>query len=460
MNRWQRLWASILDREYYSRLYHFALPITIQQLIMSALNMVSTVMIGQLGEARIAAVGLSNQVFFLVNLLLFGANSGAAIFTAQYWGKGDIPNVRRILGLALSVGLTGTMGFVLAAELAPAAVLGVYSRDPEVIALGSSYLRLAGLSFIFNAISYSYVFILRSTGQVRLPMLTSISAIGLNAALSYVLIFGKLGLPALGINGAAIALVIVRGLECLALLAITYWKKLAPAATPAEMFSFNWAFAWRALQRIVPVMVNEIIWSFGITAYYVIYGRMGTGAVAAMNIAATIDGLFFVLFSGISNACAILVGNLIGAGEERKAFRYAGLSLGLALACALGVSGMLLLSSGAIIGLYKVSPEVALAARRVLMLVAGCVFIRAINTVLFVGVFRSGGDTKFAFFLDAGVIWAVGVPLAALGAFVFGFPVHLVYLMTLGDELTKATLGLARFASRRWIHNLTEVGAP
>ena len=200
------------DREYFRLLVRFALPIALQSLITSSLNMVGVIMIGQLGETSVAAVGLANQVWFLLNLLLFGIVSGCAMFVAQLWGKKDIPNVRRVLGLAVKLGLIAALVFWTLATFFPGAVLRLYTEDEAVIELGSQYLCIYGWSYGFYAISAAYGVSLRSTGYVRLPLAVSTAALGLNILIAYPFIFGweAVGLPALGVNGAAIARLVAR----------------------------------------------------------------------------------------------------------------------------------------------------------------------------------------------------------------------------------------------------------
>ncbi|MBN2148467.1 MAG: MATE family efflux transporter [Anaerolineales bacterium] len=442
------------DREYLGRILKLALPITLQQFLFASLNLVATLMVGQLGETSVAAVGLSGQVAFLLNLMLFGVNSGAAIFTAQYWGKQDVTNIRRVMGFALLIGLAGSGFFTLVAVLAPAAALGIYTKDPAVVAAGENYLRIIGISFIFSAITYTFSSVLRSTGNVRLPVTIGAFSLALNTLLSYLLIFGKLGLPTMGINGAAVALLIARGLECVVLLALAYRMHTPAAATLPEMFTFDRVFTARILRRVLPVALNEVLWSLGITTYNIIYARISTESIAAVNIAATIDSLAFVFFIGIGNACAILVGNIIGTGDEEKAFRYAGRTLALAMSSAVVIGVLVLAGSNLILGYYKVSPDVIDYTRRILMVVAFALWIRSANMVLFVGIFRSGGDTRFALILDGGTIWVVGVPLAAAAAFILHLPVYWVYLFVMTEELTKWLVGMRRFATRKWIHHL------
>ena len=444
------------DKEYYQRLFKVGLPIALQQLFMSSLNMVGIVMLGQLGAASVAAVGLANQIFFLLNLLLFGITTGFAMFTAQLLGKRDIPNIRKVLGLALTLGLTAGLIFLVIAELFPTEALSIYSTDVEVITLGSDYLRTIGFSFLLFAISFCYSAVLRSTGDVQTPLFVTITALSLNTLLSYTLIFGELGFPALGVHGAAIAVLISRVVECLGLLWLTYRRNSPAAGKLKELFSYDFVLARNVLKPVLPVVGNEILWSLGITAYNVVYARIGTDSIAAMNIAGSIEQMAFVIFQGIGHATAILVGNRIGAGEEEQAFRYAARSEALSVLGGIAIGSIILASKNSLLTLYNVSPTVIDYASHVLTIIGLLLWLRGANTILFIGILRSGGDTRFAFLLDGVIIWVVGVPLAFAGAFLFHLPVYWVYLLVMSEEIAKWVLGMNRFFSRKWIHNLTQ----
>ena len=442
------------DREYFRSLRRIALPIIAQQFILSGLSMVSVILIGQKGDTAVAAVGLANQVFFLLNLVLFGIISGTAMFTAQFWGKGDIPNLRRALGLCLALSVSASLIFMLLAQFVPERMLGFYSSDPAVIALGSQYLRIYSWAFVFFAITFSYALVLRSTGDVHTPTLISVFALSLSTLLSYCLIFGKFGFPAMGVPGAAAAALIARSLECTILLVITYARRSPVAATLTELFGFDLSFLGKMLKPIIPVVLNEIFWALGITSYNAIYGHIGTDAFAAMSIVATIDQMALVLFQGVAHATAVTVGNRIGAGQEEAAHRYAGRSLGLGLIGGVLVGALLLMLRAPVLSLYKVTPEVISSAYRVLTIIALFLWMRFNNMTIIIGILRSGGDTRFSLVLDGIIIWVVGVPLSALGAFVFHLPVHWVYLFAMSEETAKWILGLQRYLSRKWIHNL------
>ncbi len=444
------------DREYYRRIVNIGIPITLQQLVTSSLNLVGQVMIGQLGEVALASVSLANQIFFLLTMLLFGLNTGLAILTAQFWGAGDVKNIRRILGLAVFGGLSASSLVLLACQFFPASLIGVYTEDPAVIALGSQYLRLFSWTFIFFSVEFSYSIILRTVGQVRIPMVVSIFALSLNTILSYIFIFGFAGVPAMGVIGAAYAIITARVVECLALLYLAYRLKTPVAAKISEMLDLPLTFVRRVLPPVWPVALNEMLWSFGISTYSVIYARISTQSIAAVNIAQAIDNMAFVLFSGMAHATAVLVGNWIGAGDEEQAYRYSGRSIVIGSMIALVIGGMVWLFSPFILSLYKVSPEVILLARRLLIIVALFLWMRAANVVMIIGVFRSGGDTRFGLFLDGIIIWILGVPMAYIGAFIFHLPVYFVYLLVMSEETTKFILGLRRYFSKLWIHNLAD----
>lgn len=432
-----------------------AAPIILQGLAAAALNMVGTIMIGQKGDTAVAAVGLAGQMFFLLNLAVFGIASGSAIFTAQLWGKRDTYNIHRVLGLTLALALLAGVIFFLLAEIFPTQVMALYSTDPAVVKVGSAYLRIYGFSFLFFAVTVSYSTVLRSIGNVRLPMVVSSVALVLNTLLSWCLIFGRLGLPAMGVTGAAVAIVISRILECTGILIATYLTRSPVAASLKEILDFDWPFVMRVLKPVLPVALNEILWSLGITTYNALYAHIGTESIAAINMLSTIENLAWAFMNGISLSTAVMVGHRIGRGEDREAYLTAGRSLGMAGSIGVLVGGVALLGGDSILALFNVSPAVIANAHRLLIIFGLILWVRAMNATIVLGVLRAGGDTRFSLFLDGIIIWIVGVPLAALGVFVYHLPVHWVYLLAMSEEVTKCSIGLIRFFSRKWIHNLT-----
>jgi putative MATE family efflux protein len=442
------------DREYFHEMWKIAIPIILQQLMFSILNMLSVVFVGQKGDVSVAAVGFAAQIAFLLNLVHFGIISGAAMFTAQFWGRRDLPNLRRVLGLCLILAISASLIFFALSQAAPLQLLNIYSKDAAVIQLGANYLRTFSWTFLFLAVTFSYALVMRSTGDVKTPTAISVTALALSTFLSYSLIFGKFGLPELGIQGAAIAAVMARAFECVTLISIIYLKRSPVAASLRELTDFDIVFLRRVIKPMLPVILNELFWSLGITTYNIIYGRMGTSSFAAMNIVSTLEQVAFVLFIGIANATSVLVGNRIGADKEEEAFLYAGRSLGLGIAGGVLIGVILQLLKGSVLSLYNVSPEVIENAAQIINVITVFLWIRVNNMTIVVGVLRAGGDTRFSLFLDGIIIWIVGVPMAYLAAFVLHLPVHFVYLFAMSEELTKWLLGMIRYRSRKWINNL------
>jgi Na+-driven multidrug efflux pump len=261
----------------------------------------------------------------------------------------------------------------------------------------------------------------------------------------------------MGVLGAAFAAVVARGLECIGLLVYVYSMNTPVAATLGDLFNFDVPFVGRIIKPLLPVILNELFWSLGITTYNVIYGRMGTDSIAAINIVGSIEQVAFVVFIAISNATSVMVGNRIGSGQEDEAHLYAGRSLGIGIVGGLLTGLLLQILKYPILSLYNVSPDVISNAGYVINIVTLFLWVRINNMTIVVGVLRAGGDTRFSMFLDGMIIWIVGVPLAALAAFVFHLPVYFVYLCAMSEEATKWILGMYRWRSRKWINNLAQI---
>ena len=445
------------DKKFIKAMLGLAIPVAFQQFISAGVNMVDVLMVGQLGESAIAALGLANQLFFLLIILLFGVTSGMAIFTAQYWGKGDLENIHNVLGISLIIASVVGVIFSVAALVFPENVLRFYTEDEEVIRLASGYLRIVGISYIFTAIVTSYFAVLRSIMLVKMAVFISVTALILKSMLGYALIFGIGIFPELGVRGAAISTSFAWILQFFLLIGLIYYQKTPLAVHPRQFFRFDRAFLSKVLKTAMPAAVNEVFWSVGITVYTAVYAHISTGAVAAVQINASIEEIAFVLFIGLGNASAIMIGNKIGENEIELAFEYARRFLIIVVSIAIFLGIIILLLRPQIIGLYEVSREVAENVNKLLIIFALGLWLRSINFILFVGVLRAGGDTRFAMFMEIFSVWAIGVPAALIGGFVLHLPVYGVYLLVLSEEIVKAFIITKRYRSRKWMHNL--VGA-
>ncbi len=449
----KKMWK---DKKFLKAMLAIAIPIALQNLITSSLNMIDTLMISSLGDASIAGVGLANQVFFLYMLMVFGINSGSSIFISQFWGKKDNDNIKKILGLAIFLGSLVGVVFTLIAFFFPEKLMRIFTKDLEVISLGKDYLKIVSFSYIITAIGFSFSVASRSIGQARMPMVVSGISFLTNTLFNYLLIFGKFGFPRLGVKGAAYGTLIARIVELIFILYGIYSNGGVLAGSIEELTSWNKEFVFKYLKTTYPVIINETIWALGNVMYSIAYARIGKEATAAVQVAITVQNIFMVISRGLANSCTVMVGNKIGAEEEETAIIYAKRFLVLATIIGIVLGATLFISSSPVLNLFKnLTPEVYDTANKLLKIIGLVFFIKMFNGTMIVGVLRGGGDTKFSMLLEMASIWLVGVPLAFLGALVFKLPVHIVLALVTLEEVVKAIISIPRLVSKKWVRNVT-----
>ncbi len=449
-----RLYSSI-DRKFLSNMLKIALPIMIQNLVTSSLNMADTIMVGKLGEVEIASVGIANQYFFLFTMILTGLCGGCSVFISQYWGKKDFANIKRMLGLGLVSALFVSIVFMVAGFISTDTIISLFNRDSIVIDLGGKYLFIVLFSYIFTAVTFVYGYSLRSIGNTVAPLIVNIAALLCNVFLNYVLIFGKLGAPALGVEGAAIATLTARVLEAIILVILVYKDNGVLAANVTELLDLSMGFFKKSYSIILPVLLNDVLWAMASLIYSVVYGRMGTGATAAIQICNTVSNMFMVVTFGMASASAIMVGNSIGEGKEDQAVDYAKkfMAVSLIISIILGLS--LALTAPLILDLFNISIEVRSSTLIMLYIISFIFVIRFLGMVIIVGILRGAGDARSSLIIEGSTMWFIGVPLTIMGAFLFKLPVHMVYALAILEEVVKFILGLMRLKSRKWINNIT-----
>jgi len=445
------------DKKFLRKTITIGIPIAMQALLNTTLNLVDTMMIGSLGESAIAAVGLANKVFFVFTLLLFGVVSGSSILTAQYWGKRDVKNIRRVLGVSLIIGVTASVIFMAAGLFIPNIVMRIFTPSESTIAVGSSYLFIVALSYPLTAVTNCYIALLRATNKVKAPVFISIVSIGVNVILNYTFIFGNFGAPELGVRGAAIATVIARLVEAISILSVVYIDKGAAAAKIKELIDFDKEFIKRYFVTVSPVIANEFIWGLGVTMYSLVYGRMGDEAVASITITQNVEQICVVLFQGLSSATAVILGNELGANKLNNAEKHAKSFFTLQLMLALVMGIICILIRTPLIRLFSVPNNVASDITKCLTVFVCYLPFRTFNLVNIVGVLRSGGDTKASLLLDMTGVWCVGIPFAFLGEIVLGLPIYYVYAMITLEEVYKFILGFRRYKQKKWLKNIVGV---
>lgn len=441
-------------REFCKLYISVAIPMILQGFIQSSLNIVDSIMVGKLGEPQIAAVGLANQVIFIITVIMYATNNGCSIFTAQYWGLKDIENIKRITGIGLKISAILSISFAAANMTMSDKIMGIFTEDPEVILLGSQYLKIIAPSIILMGISYTYAASLKSTGNVKVAMRISVMAVILNTVLNYAFIYGKFYLPSLGVNGIAIATIIARFVECTFIVIFVIKKKKGMFVDIKELFNLPKELIKKYYKTSMPIIINSLFWVVGLSIYKVIYARVSTSSIVAINIVYTLEALTVVFFLNMANAGSILIGKNIGKSDYQTAKNYSKYLIYLGAFTGILVGIILILLSESFLSMYQVGDSIKQMSHTMIYILSTLLIIKALNSMIMLGILRSGGDTKYGLIVDVIGLYGVGIPLALLGVTVFGLQIQWVYLLVFCEEIAKLILFVPRYISNKWMNNL------
>ncbi|MBQ9518437.1 MAG: MATE family efflux transporter, partial [Firmicutes bacterium] len=439
------------DKTFFKKMAALAVPIMLNEILNSSVNLLDTFMIGKLGEAPVAAVGLANQIFFLFIVVCFGINSGSQIFMGQFYGKGEHNGIHKCMGTTFVLSVMLSRLFENAAFFMPDKLMAIYSKDPKVIALGVSYLRIVAFSYIVSAMTVMINAALKSTGQVMQPMCTTFISLGCNFVFNLLFIYGL----KLGVRGAAIATLTARTIELSAVIILVKLKKHIIAAKPADYFrGLDKPFLKAFFIVVVPVILNELMWALGTTIYNVAYKYSGTVAQAAVQISGTVQNEFMVAGIAIGSACGIMISNALGADDKDRAVYYSRKSMTTSLVFSTFAAVCLALAAPFIANFFDVTEEARRYARIMMYITSVGLYIKTLNFITIVGVLRNGGDTKFCLIADAVTVWFVGVPMAFLGSAVLHLPIYITFTMVYLEEVIKLFLTVPRVLKNKWINTL------
>lgn len=442
-------------KELYKIALKLAIPIMVQNLISTLVNTADTIMLGFVGQSAMAAASLANQYTFVLFCVFFGMATGTSVLASQYYGKGDYNTIERVMGLAVRFSVIIAVIFTVLSVLFPERIMLLFTDSTETVAIGTEYLRILSLSFIFSAISTVYVSALRSIGKVVFPSLMAIVSLTVNILINAVFIFGLLGMPKLGVTGVAIGTVVARITELV--LCLIYSAKCEIKYRMQYILEKAGVLTQDFLKICFPSIGNDLVWSLATTVFAVILGHMGDDIVAANAVAVMVVNIGAIAMRGFANATTILIGQALGANLIEKTKEYARKLIWLTVYVAVAGCIIIVALRPFIMKFYSDKlTEVAVAYLGSMMLMTTYRMIgEGVNTCLICGCFRGGGDTKYGLYMDIIMMWFVAVPLMALAAYVVKLPPIWVYFVMTLDELEKMPFIIIHFRKYQWMKNIT-----
>lgn len=443
-------------KEYYQKMLYFTVPITIQLLITSSLNIIDSIMVGRLGVDSIAAVGVANKFSQIPTVLFQGFASGATIFCAQYWGTKNKSGISRSTIFVSAIIAAFSLIFSLITQLFSPYIIGIFSSDRSVQEIGSHFLSIIGYSYLFTALSMIFVVALKTTGEVRRPTYYSVLALVLNTFLNFLLIYGNWGAPKLGTEGAAIATLISRIVQTALLFNLLVRKQFITWRIIKENLDvFRSTLSKDYIRITFPSIINHATWTVGDTVYFWLYAKMGTDQTAAISMIDPIIFIFTCVFAGISDASSVMVGNEIGANRKEKAVQFAKQFIKITIILSFIIGILIILTLPFILPLYKITSVVATLVHSLIYTYVIISIAKNVNYINNVGILRAGGDTKYVMWLDTLGVWIWGLPLAAISVY-FHFPLYMVYFCANSHEIIRAILGIKRTLTQKWVRNIVE----
>ena len=456
------------NKAFYKAVLAIVIPVVIQNGVSQFVSVLDNLMVGRLGTEEMSGVAIANQLIFVFNLTIFGGLSGASIFGAQFAGKKDTDGVRHVLRFKLLIcaGVCAAALLILGFFHRPLLDLFLHESGAEgdlsaTLDYGSEYVLILLIGLVPSALSMCYAFSLRETGETFVPMVGSGSAVLVNLLFNYLLIFGKLGFPALGVRGAAIATVVSRFAELLiiAVYAHTHTKRFPFFSGVYRSFRVPGSLAREIVKKGTPLLLNEAFWSLGMTTMMQCYSTRGISAVAALNISSTVSNLFNIVFMSIGSSIGIIVGNLLGANKLEEAKDTDRKIIALSVGSCLFFGAALAVTAPFIPQLYNTGDEVKSLATQFLWICAGMMPFHAYTHACYFTL-RSGGQTKITMLFDSCFVWAICIPVAYTLSRFTATPIVPLYLVCSALELVKCVVGFFLVKSGRWIVNIVRDETP
>lgn len=451
----EEMFRAFKDKVFMKKMASIALPIIVQQLLLTTFGIVDTVMVGSI-ERGIAGVGLASQLSMIATTIVFGVNVGVGLYIAQYMGKGDETNIKKSFALMTLLCFAVAAAFTYLGAFQGEFVLGLFSSDPEAIAIANDYLKIAAWSYVPNMLTFSFAVAYRNIQKTKVPMLVSFVAMLINVTFNSLLIFGLAGFPRLGVRGAAIATVLSTAVGLL--FHIVYAAKTKQLFAPNLTHyrdALKASFHAPILNRTLPFVVNELFFSVGSALYIVIFNRLGTDAYEGYRIAETIVSVMFVVGMGLFSAAGAMIGQQLGKSDFKTAKMYADnfLSIGVFVALILGTTNVVLARQ--MVSIFQNTNAAVVANAVMVTMVFGLRVALRVFVGLMFSIFRAGGRSKFVMFLDAGVMWLVGLPLAYVAYHYLGITnIAVLFLIIQAEPAMRIVVSMIAYVKNTWQVNI------
>lgn len=438
------------------KIARIATPIALQGMVTATLSMVDNLMVGLLGETELAAVGVGGQLFMIHYMVLFGMLSGCATFMAQFYGAKDMANIRKVVGFGFTMLIGLGVIFFLMSNLFTEQVLSLYVEDEAVKALAAEYLRINSFSFLMLAFAAPLEMAFKATQQVKIPLVISMVVFGSNTLINYILIFGKLGFPALGVAGAALGTVSARVLQVGLNAFFAFRSGNRFRGSIRSYFGWDRELIKRIIKNATPTTINELLWSLGQTMYVAAFTRIGTTAYAAYQAANAIFNIFNFASFSLGDAALILIGEKLGEGDKEYTWKMSNhiVKVILIVGSVVGIGTALIASP--LSNIFKLSPEGINYTFLILVVLGLTLPLDMYCGSMVAGILRGGGDTRFAMLVECGTVWTIAVPIAFISALVLHLPIHLAFLMTRIEAVIKAGMFMKRYYSKKWMNIVIE----
>lgn len=442
------------DKGFYKTVISIAIPIALQGLITSGVNMMDTIMVGTLGETPLSSVSLANQFITIFHIFCMGIGMGASVLVARYYGMKDNSSLKKTVAIMLRLCLALSVLFCVATIFLPRQIMKIYTTEADIITQGIRYLKYSVASYFLLGLSLTCTIVLRNVGQVKLPLYTSIAAFFINVGANYVFIFGKMGIPRMDVAGAAIGTLVARIFEFAVICGYLFFKDKEIGFRLKNLF-MPVGKLWGEYIRIsIPVLISDGILALGNNSVAMVIGRLGKSFVSANAVTAVTQQLSSVFTQGFSQAGAIVTGYTLGAGDREKAHRQGYAFLGLGFLFGLIAATIIMLISEPMIKAYNLSSETAAITRQLMWSISIIILFQATNSIMTKGVLRGGGDTKMLMLTDNIFLWIASIPLGILAGLVLHLPAFWIYFALKFDQVLKAIWCIIRLKSRKWIKKI------